>query len=97
MEPYITQYLLCNGIKPHYKGFQYLVDILLKTTSTDERIPMGKLYKDIGEKHGVTPQCVERSLRTLIGAYWRDSKGEPYKPTNSEYIARVTAILKLSK
>ena len=96
MQSRIIRYLLQHGFKAHYKGFNYLVCILLTSVESETRLSMGELYMAAAEKYGVSWQCVESCIRNMIEARWRDSGATAYKPTNSEYIARLTTIMRLN-
>jgi Sporulation initiation factor Spo0A C terminal. len=92
----IISYLLDIGIKPHYKGFDYLVSALVLTTSAKSRMPIGEIYKIIAVEHDVTKDRVERCLRTVVTIYFETMDNPPkYKFTNAEFIFLCTEQIKL--
>ena len=97
MKAQIIDYLLEEGFRPHYKGFDYLVSALEITTASKSRVPVGILYSKIAEDYDVTWQCVERCIRTAIESYWDAIKAPGSKPTNAEYIALATVRLKVKE
>lgn len=92
----IVTYLLDLGIRPHYKGFNYLVSALTMTVPQDSKIPMLEIYSKVAEEYGVNARRVERCVRTLIGIYCDNMKPAPqYKYTNSEFLYLCTMHIKL--
>ena len=96
MKKEIISYLLDIGIKPHYKGFDYLVSALVLTTAAKSRMPIGEIYILIAAEHAVTKDRVERCLRTVVTIYFETMDNPPkYKFTNAEFIFLCTEQIKL--
>ena len=92
----IVLYLLKVGVRPHYKGFNYLVRSLEMTLNADERIPMLKIYDTVAREYGINPQRVERCIRTLVNTFYLSMSNPPaYKYTNSEFIYLCTMHMKM--
>lgn len=97
MQSRVIQYLLQHGFKANYKGFHYLACILGIAIEAKSRMSMGELYVEAAKKCGVSWQCIESGVRNMIESYWKETKKSMYKPTNSECIAKMVTILKISK
>lgn len=98
MKNKIVLYLLDKGIKPHYKGFDYLIHALTITIPQPHRIPIGQIYEQIAEDFDVTKDRVERCIRTIISTYFDDMDNPPkYKYTNSEFIYLCTEQIRVSE
>ena len=96
MRNQIVLYLLKIGVKPHYKGFNYLVSALAHTMDSITRIPMLELYDLVAEEYGITSKQVERCIRTLIGIFCEAiSPPLAYKYTNAEFIYLCTMNIKM--
>ena len=96
MKNEIVLYLLKVGVRPHYKGFNYLVSSLEMTLNADLRIPMLKIYDAVAREYDITPQRVERCIRTLVSTYYLTMNNPPaYKYTNSEFIYLCTMHMKM--
>jgi Sporulation initiation factor Spo0A C terminal. len=91
----IVLYLLTIGVKPHYKGFNYLVSSLVMTLNADSRIPMLEIYNAVAREYDISSQRVERCIRTLVSTYYQTMSNPPvYKYTNSEFIYLCTMHMK---
>lgn len=98
MKKQIVNYLLKRGVKPNYKGFNYVVSALEYTTQFDQHIPINTVYNTVAQQFGITWQCVERCIRTLIEASWEHmNPPSDHKPTNAEFIAYHTLRLRLMR
>ena len=96
MKNAIVAYLLDIGIKPHYKGFDYLIYALLLTTTSASRISVGEVYNRVAEEFGVTKDRVERCIRTIVTTYFDNMENPPkFKYTNAEFIFLCTEQIKL--
>lgn len=96
MRNQIVLYLLKIGVRPHYKGFSYLVCALGRTMDTERRISMLELYDYVADEYGINPKRVERCIRTLVDMYYDTMQNPPpYKYTNSEFIYICTMHMKL--
>ena len=98
MKNQITNYLLDHGIKPHYKGFNYVVSAIQIIIQAGTYLPIKSVYIKVSEEYGVSRQCVERCIRTLIEASWRTKMPARYfqdKPTNAEFIMDAATHIKL--
>lgn len=83
----IVVYLLKLGVRPHYKGFNYLVAALTITMQAENRVPMLEIYNKVADEYGINARRVERCIRTLIGTYCDLLQPQPqYRYTNSEFI-----------
>ena len=78
----VEKYLLGKGLKPHIKGFWYIVEAinLVRQDKIYLREVCSKLYPEIAEKYKDTASKVERAIRHSIF-----SAGT--KMTNAEFIA----------
>lgn len=98
MRNQIVLYLLRTGVKPHYKGFNYLVSALEHTMDSLPRIPMLEIYHLVAEEHGVTAKRVERCIRTLVNTLGDDvSKAPSWKYTNGEFIYLCTMRMRMNE
>jgi len=80
---------LGHNIRPHLKGFDYLVAALLYTTAAEIRPSIGAVYEVIAEQYQTSTAAVERCIRGAIESAF--PRG--YKPPNSEFISRATVEL----
>lgn len=106
----ICDTLFALGIPAHVSGYDYLINALTRVINdpTYLRAVTSRLYPDVAEDTGSTPQRVERSIRNAIeigfsrcdvdlltgyfGSAIDNSKG---KTTNSEFIATAAQRIKL--
>lgn len=73
MNPDILNLLRKLGFRGTYAGFYYLaygITLAMEDNSYLRRLTTG-LYPAIGARYGVSAACVERSLRTLLAAFWK--------------------------
>ena len=108
-EAAIRDVLLDLGTSDHLLGHGYMVEALLLCLEDRmyiNNITFG-LYPQIAAKFGVTASRVERALRHLIEVTWKRSAPEDLekyfgntvrfekgKPTNGEFIARITNVVR---
>lgn len=99
----ITSILHQMGVPSHIKGFRY-IRYAVKLVISDIDL-MGavtkKLYPKVAEKYDSTPSRVERAIRHAIEVVWdrgndefiekyfSNNTSEDFKPTNSQFIARI--------
>lgn len=106
----ITQVLKELGVPAHLKGYEYLKHALAMTCAEREYLEeiTHRLYPDIAKQCNTTTSRVERAIRHAIETAWNRgdidtlqswfgctisiTKG---KPTNSEFIARVSDSIRL--
>lgn len=96
MKNEIVAYLLEMGVKPHYKGFDYLVQALMITASAPGHISIGEVYTRVAEVFEITKPQVERCIRTVISTYCESPEsGMRRAYTNAEFIFLCTRQLKI--
>ena len=96
MQNQIVLYLLGIGVKPYYKGFNYLVSALEYTMKSMLHIPIIKIYNIVAGKYGVSPEQVERCIRTLINTLCKTMSPPAHKYKNGEFIYLCTMNLNVS-
>lgn len=111
-EMQVTEILHQIGVPAHIKGYQFLRDAILLTTTEPEYINAvtKRLYPEIAKENATTPSRVERAIRHAIEVAW--DRGDvdilnSYfgytihnlrgKPTNSEFIAMIADKMRLEK
>lgn len=105
LEKKVTDMMLNMGVPAHLNGFRYLrLSIMMCMEDMELVSSVTKLlYPEVARKFRTTDQKVERAIRNAIEVSWargnedtfqelfgysfRDGKG---RPTNSEYIARLS-------
>lgn len=110
LETQVTKIIHKIGVPAHIKGYQYLrTAIILSVNDSDIINSVTKvLYPTIAAKYATTPSRVERAIRHAIEVAWdrgdveilnryfgytvQSSRG---KPTNSEFIAIISDMLRL--
>lgn len=55
--------LIQLGLTPNYKGFHAIVEAV-ELFAANPTIPTMNIYRDVGKKLNVSPQNVERTIRT---------------------------------
>lgn len=100
--------LFLSGIKPKFKGYIYLKEAIVIAYTNPESFNMLTkiIYPQIAEKYEVSPNKVERGIRTAIEKAWKQCGGngfyermgvswvkDNWRPTNSEYIYLVVEYL----
>ena len=93
------------GVPSHLKGYQYLktaIDLCVQSTEELDGVTK-RLYPDIARVYRSSAQTVEHAIRHAIKTAWERgdekaqkmlfgcSRTESRRPTNSEFIARLTA------
>ena len=112
LECYVTKIMLDMGVPAHLKGYHYLrAAILLSEKDMETVSSVTKLlYPEIARKFRTTDQKVERAIRNAIEVSWErgnpdtfmelfgySAKAGKTRPTNSEYIARVSDKIRLDE
>jgi len=98
MRNQIVLYLLKIGVRPHYKGFNYLITAITIALESNKRIPMLEIYEMVGRAHNVDAKRVERCIRTLVGIYYDSMEDAPRcRYTNSEFIYLCSEQMKLQE
>lgn len=94
------------GLRSTYSGYNYLATAIYLTLNDEQylRKVTKNLYVVIGEEYGVSNQCVEAALRTLITSYWNQNGDRIlskvlgyslyYKPTASEFVSILSDYLR---
>lgn len=106
LEADVTEIIHEIGVPAHIKGYQYLRDaIVMSVNDMDMLNSITKiLYPTIAKKYQTTSSRVERAIRHAIEVAWSRGKMDTIdemfgytihngkgKPTNSEFIALITA------
>ncbi len=108
LEIAVTEILHKVGIPARHKGFHYLRDAILLVIEHPEVINKvtAVLYPTVAKKYNSAPLAVERAMRYAIGKAWEKENmvlfrtyfgytvSNPEKPSNSEFIARVSDDLR---
>jgi len=74
----IEDYLMLKGLKPHFRGFAYLVDAI--STYRLGMMMTKQLYPEIAKMHSSRPTMIERCIRNAIN-------DAGLNQSNSEFIA----------
>lgn len=108
MENIISKKLIGLGIPTRLKGYKYMLaaieQVLEDETSLEGVTKI--LYPDVAKKYNSTPQRVEKAIRHAIEVAWTDNgvelrrefrdRKENKRPTNSEFISRISTYIKMS-
>ena len=110
LEMEVTQVMLLLGIPANIKGYQYIREGILLSINDMEMVNYitKLLYPSIAKRYKTTSSRVERSIRHAIDVAWERGTmanlekvfGYPVyfhkdKPTNSEFIALISDMLRL--
>ncbi|MCR5786795.1 MAG: sporulation transcription factor Spo0A [Acholeplasmatales bacterium] len=108
----ISNYLHNIGIPSHIKGYKFLTSAVIMVYQDFNLLDSitKKLYPSIAETYGTTDSRVERAIRHAIEVAWKDPSNADYinkmlqpmitfdkKPTNSEFIASLTDLLRFNR
>ena len=111
IEAMVTSIIHEIGVPAHIKGYQYLREAIIMSVNDIEMLnSITKiLYPTIAKKYQTTPSRVERAIRHAIEVAWSRGKMDTIdelfgytinngkgKPTNSEFIALIAAVLPFS-
>jgi len=112
MNKQIIQALRELGAPAHLEGYEYLktaLEMCLQDKSYINAISK-RLYPDVAQCHGTSPNKVERAIRHAVEVAWNRSSmdvlhcyfgnsvdAERGKPTNSEFIATVAETLRMEQ
>ena len=106
----VAQIMEYVGIPPHLKGYHYLREAILLAEQDMKTITSVTkfLYPPIAKRYHTTEQKVERSIRNAIEISWIRGNTNAFedlfgyssvsgrqRPTNSEYIFRLTDKIRL--
>lgn len=108
LENIISRKLIGLGIPTRLKGYKYILaaieQVLEDETSLEGVTKI--LYPDIAKKYNSTPQRVEKAIRHAIEVAWTDNVvelrrefedgRENRRPTNSEFISRISTYIKMT-
>ena len=98
LENIISRKLIGLGIPTRLKGYKYILaaieQVLEDETSLEGVTKI--LYPDVAKKYNSTPQRVEKAIRHAIEVAWTDNVVENRRPTNSEFISRISTYIKMT-
>ena len=108
LENIISRKLIELGIPTRLKGYKYILaaieQVLEDETSLEGVTKI--LYPDVAKKYNSTPQRVEKAIRHAIEVAWTDNVvelrrefedgKENRRPTNSEFISRISTYIKMT-
>ncbi len=107
----VTTILREIGVPANLRGYSYVRKAILMTVDDISMIGAVTkiLYPDIAKDYHTTPLCVEHAIRRAIEVAWKRGDGSVLKkyfgnsavinnrkPTNSEFIATIADLLRLS-
>jgi hypothetical protein len=82
----IREFLLCNGVLPNVKGFQYLQEAIECAKYSGKKIT--EIYEVIAHNHNETASKVTRAIKYAISKIQDFSGlGITIRPKNSEFIS----------
>lgn len=107
----IIQNLLHDlGMREHLRGYHFLSEALLLTSTSSQNvyeICMGKLFQEVAQKYSSTASRVERDIRYAITTTWNNGNyafqeelfgytvhSDSGKPSNREFIILITNRLR---
>lgn len=70
MNQKIASLLTRIGIRPSYKGYPYLVHVIMLASEVTDSINLTKLYQQTAELYKVSPNVVQHDIRTVLKVYW---------------------------
>lgn len=102
-ETAIKKLLMDLGIAPNLAGYRCLVSAIQLYGADPGQSLTKEIYPAVGRTCRITGDQVERSIRYAIDAVWQNRVDEVWrqyfpldrKPTNGEFISRVSEILGL--
>ena len=98
----ISEKLNAVGIPTRLKGYRYMITAVKEAVNNEEALDAVTkiLYPDVAKKHHSTAQRVEKAIRHAIEVAWNDQAHKEnygyiidsgkYRPTNSEFITKIT-------
>ena len=110
LERYVTRIMLDMGIPAHLKGYHYLREAIILSGKDMEAVSSVTklLYPTVAKRFKTTDQKVERAIRNAIEVSWTRGNVDTFeelfgysvgtgkgRPTNSEYIARISDKIRL--
>ena len=66
LEIYIRKIMHELGFKPNLMGYEVFKDAIISILENEGKLGSVKLYKDLGEKRGISGARIERELRNLV-------------------------------
>lgn len=105
----ITDYLHNIGVPSHIKGYKFLITAVVLVYGDFNMLDSitKLLYPTIAEQYNTTASRVERAIRHAIEVAWKNPSNQKFidshlgpmisfekKPTNSEFIASLTDLLR---
>lgn len=66
----ITKLLMNLGIRPSYKGYPYLVHVIMLAAKAPVPATLTDLYSQTAAAFNVSPSIVQHDIRTVLRAYW---------------------------
>ncbi len=99
------------GVPARLKGYRYMITAVKEVISNEGALEgvTKVLYPDVAKKHNSTPQRVEKAIRHAIEVAWseKDEDSDSYnnrynvkykktRPTNSEFIAKISQEIRQS-
>lgn len=58
------------GIRPSYKGYPYLAEVIFLASELTVPIAITDLYAQASKTFHVTPNTVQNNIRTVLKNYW---------------------------
>lgn len=110
LEVEVTTLLHGLGVPAHVRGYQYVRDAIVTAVQRPECLGAitKDLYPSLAARHNTTPTRVERAIRHAIEVactrgnreqlaelFGFSLKGERGKPTNSEFVAKLSDLLRM--
>jgi CheY-like chemotaxis protein len=105
----VSGILFTLSVPTKLRGYACLREAILCSVQNPDQSITKELYPRVAQLCNGTPGQVERSIRSAIGAAWKnrddslwrqyfgsDAEGNTRKPTNAEFIARVADLLIVS-
>ena len=86
---FIINHLIKKGVKPHLKGFYYLIAAISYSYESQKRISMSSIYSYVSNLYSATPANIERCMRFAI----RCRSNLSIVPSNAEFV--YLAVLKM--
>lgn len=77
-EKWVKYVLRQCDIGHNYQGYDYVVDGVQLVLEDPSRLKLitKNLYMDIAKKHRTSWKCVERDIRTVVDALWKEEENE---------------------
>lgn len=69
MKQKINKVLMQSGVRPSYKGYPYLVHVILLASESNVPVTMLELYARTAMEYKVSKSMVQHDIRTVIGIF----------------------------